>query len=465
MVNHWLYDRNENDLVESNGYTVTDYIKIPMGKTIVFSQKNGSFRAEQRLRKPAIIYDLKKQKIGSYSETDKFYYFTNTYDNDVFVRFNLQITKNNEIQAEIVDTTDTPKWSETYTEYGKTYIKEENILYDDNPKTHAVRDFFESEISDTVEKILLHTDKPSYCMTFVTDTHFAPDNKDNIRQTYDTFHNLKAVNDAVYSNGLSSTGDFVLGNQTQYDTQKKIDEICNIVRMEYLKSNSRVYMVNGNHDGIGGGKPTTNNYNSVMSHNEDYVVRENDNPYFYVDHKKIKVRGIYLSTNTQIGDNHYWGMETTQISWLKSVLEKTPSDYSIILYSHIGIFSEQFMTGKSDVQALLNSFHNHTGDYVNRTGKCIAWFCGHEHFDWICPTSQSGVDFPVIVTTASHLAGWNPPDGQYPGASAPTRNDGTVTQDAWDTIIYRPDENRLYLVRFGAGEDREIDLSTWNTSN
>ena len=462
LVNHWLYDRNDNPIVEFEGYTVTDYILVPPQKIIVFSEGVPYSRTALKLRKPAIIYDINKVKIGSYKDSDHFFYYYNNTDDYVYVRFNIQRTVDNYYMAELIDYTEEPVFSQIYYEFGKTFIDKSCVIdLMEDAENVGVRDFFKSEIDDTVSKILSLTDKPSYCMTFVTDTHYAPDDLANKRRTFDTLHNLKAVNKKIYSIGLSSTGDFVLGNQDQY-TQTDIDAICNTVRMGYLDANPKVYMVNGNHDGIGGGVPRTSNYKSVMTHNEEYVVRDNDNPYFYVDHKKVKVRGIYLSTNTQIGDYHYWGMESNQIAWLKSVLDNIPTDFSVIIYSHIGIFSEQFINGKTEVQNLLNSFHNHNGDYTEKTGKCIAWFCGHEHFDWVCPSSQSGVDFPVIVTTASHLAGWNPPEGQYTGASAPSRSDGTVTQDAWDTIIYRPDEDKLYMVRFGAGEDREINLATWD---
>lgn len=46
-----------------------------------------------------------------------------------------------------------------------------------------------------------------------------------------------------------------------------------------------------------------------------------------------------------------------------------------------------------------------------------------------------------------------------------TREDEKTSQDCWDVMVYVPDEEKIYLVRFGAGEDREIDLSTWNASN
>ena len=35
----------------------------------------------------------------------------------------------------------------------------------------------------------------------------------------------------------------------------------------------------------------------------------------------------------------------------------------------------------------------------------------------------------------------------------------TLSEDLWDTVIYNTKENKMYVVRFGAGEDAEYSLS------
>ena len=38
----------------------------------------------------------------------------------------------------------------------------------------------------------------------------------------------------------------------------------------------------------------------------------------------------------------------------------------------------------------------------------------------------------------------------------PERKLGTVTEDAWDAVSIDTNERKIHMVRFGAGDDREI---------
>ena len=45
------------------------------------------------------------------------------------------------------------------------------------------------------------------------------------------------------------------------------------------------------------------------------------------------------------------------------------------------------------------------------------------------------------------------------GQTLVLRKEKTALQEAWDILVYRPDLKRIYLIRFGSGEVREIDLT------
>jgi hypothetical protein len=47
------------------------------------------------------------------------------------------------------------------------------------------------------------------------------------------------------------------------------------------------------------------------------------------------------------------------------------------------------------------------------------------------------------------------------GSSAPDRAYGTVTEDLWDAVVFNPGAHTIDLIRFGAGEDRHVDLSAY----
>lgn len=92
--------------------------------------------------------------------------------------------------------------------------------------------------------------------------------------------------------------------------------------------------------------------------------------------------------------------------------------------------------------------------------RVIAWFCEHEHIDWIAIADISLCEFLVIVTTASGMFDYG---GDIPTdwirIEQPEHIDGSSTQNTWDTIIYKPNKKKLYTIRFGVGSDRELDLN------
>jgi hypothetical protein len=114
-----------------------------------------------------------------------------------------------------------------------------------------------------------------------------------------------------------------------------------------------------------------------------------------------------------------------------------------------------------------------SADFTSKTEtKAVAWVCAHGHFDRITTDNTYITDFdlccPIIQTAcakvecregAEHL----PDDDSNGIPDADTimqpRTPRTVTQDLWDTLVYRKDENKIYMIRFGAGDDRVIDLN------
>ena len=333
-----------------------------------------------------------------------------------------------------------------------------------------VKDIFVSELEETVDSILRYSDGPCLILNVITDTHYNPYDEDNVRRTGDTFDNLRELNERVYSHGVVHMGDCTIHgverdgvitiHGVEPFTQEISSRLISQVRGWMLKANKNVFMVSGNHDGAKGNIPLTGNYNSMATQSAHIVVREGENPYYYVDFDFVKVRAVFLSTNTA-EEEHVWGVSNRQLNWIKRTLLGTPEDYNILIFSHFATYdTDCFRTNRKEVADLFNQFHMHSGDFAEKKGKCIAWCCGHKHFDWVVPTSFSGVLFPTIVNTCSLMHRAKPkPSLGYEGYINSPRIDSTKDQDAWDTLIYRPDQNMLYMIRFGSGDDRIIDLS------
>ena len=361
---------------------------------------------------------------------------------------------------------------------GEKIAKKKNlpsdIVYQEDLKTptessellNHYQSYFDDEVSKTVEAVLEKTVGDSVVFTIVTDCHMDIKDEESKRITKETFENIKAVNKLIPTNAIIGLGDYTKPNDDTI-TDSESAHIINTVRGWMLEANDKVLMVSGNHDGSKGSVPKTQNYNCMGYQNDSYVDRISDNSYFFYDDKKHKIRMLFLNTNNYVANRTYWGLDDTQYQWLNNSIKEMPNEYSLMIFSHDSTFdTHDFVSNRDNVISLLNSFHNHKGDFTDKTGKCLIWMCGHQHFDWVVPSSASGLDFPVVVTTKSGLGNWTPTeDYGYVGTVQPTKISKTSTQDAWDVLIYRLDEQKIYFVRFGAGEDREIDLSSWNTSD
>lgn len=334
------------------------------------------------------------------------------------------------------------------------------------------REIFGQELQETVDSILRYSDGPCLILNILTDTHYNPKDENNARRTRDTFDNLRELNERVYIHGIVHMGDTTI-HGTEKDgiitlhgvepfTQALSSRLISQVRGWMLKANRNVFMVNGNHDGAKGSVPLTSNFNSMATQSVHMAVREGDKPYYYVDFDFVKVRGIFLSTNTTEAE-HVWGISDTQLEWIRRILLATPEDYSVLIFSHFATYEKDcFLINRKETAELFNRFHTHAGEFSAKTGKCIAWCCGHEHFDWVVPNRFSDLLFPTIEITSSLMHGFKPdPALGYEGYINPPRIDKTKDQDAWDTLIYRPDLDTLYMIRFGSGEDRIINLSEW----
>lgn len=457
-------------------YAVTGFdvytVAIPADKMAVVTCRynGGSTRQYVRSCRYMMVLDGDGNYIANVTSDTESSVYTNETNETVYAYFTLYNSEHSSVTAEdymieLFDAgTPSSKYITPYVPYGfelkltlpSDVLVESNFFVD--PK---VQNYFADEVDDTVNKVLAKTTKPSLVVAFITDTHNKPDDATTVRQTAETFANLKAVSERVPLSGIVHGGDYVRSGWA-HTTQEEVDVYINQIRMMMVNNNVKVYAVNGNHDGINGAPPTGNLYNAILSHNEEYVTRVSDNPYFYADDNKIKVRMIFLATPLR-GD---YGIPAVEYNWVKDVLDSTPIGYNVILFTHIDTSCSDFTTNRTNLCNLLNAWHNHTGDYTANTGKVIAMVAGHRHFDWTVPTSESGLDFPVVVCTCSYC-GYITPTAEEIAAGAvgvTTRTNGTVTQDSWSVLIYRPDEEKLYLVRFGAGSDRTIDLANWDTT-
>ena len=336
----------------------------------------------------------------------------------------------------------------------------------------VVKSYFSDELAETVDEIVNKSAEPCLALAFITDTHERESNMESVRITNEMFENVAAVNKRVSLDGIIHGGDILYPDNSD-ENPDLITVNKHFLRFvkKYLSANPYVYIVTGNHDGIGGTNPNQNNtYASLQKFNERYVNRVGNNPYYYFDYDKIKTRVIILSTsnyNTQYTVTY--GLTESEYIWLRDTALNVQDGYRIIIFAHIQPYSTSvnwwFL---SEFENLCNAFNSHIEytDAYNVTkdfslvpnSKIVAYIAGHGHYDMVINDNTTFTDynlpFPIIMTGCSQIATPTPPSG----GTTPSRTAKTATQDLWDTMIYRPDQNKIYMIRFGAGEDRTVDV-------
>jgi hypothetical protein len=229
-----------------------------------------------------------------------------------------------------------------------------------------------------------------------------------------------------------------------------------------------IFIARGNHDNVN----ITNGrfYALTQRHTESdaRVSRVSNNLYYFVDFSHMKIRLIILDgANTGVAAG--WGFDQTQIDWLGTTALDVPDNWSVLVMCHVPTrasldYDDAAVPNGEFIEAILNAFDTRTSytyaalgktyDYSAKAGvEVIAFINGHTHGDLI--SVPSGLGFPYISIACANPSQISA--GLLPaGAVAPARTLNTVTQDCWDVLALRPDERKIYMTRFGAGNDRVI---------
>lgn len=255
------------------------------------------------------------------------------------------------------------------------------------------------------------------------------------------------------------------------------------------------FLCKGNHEAYGGTYSETDMSN-VINAQEWFsvgckcqgvpVVFDSSNPlggYYYYDYETYKIRMIVLNTSQNYDLDTYFDpvnviIRQSQIDWLQNealnFMDKTDREkWSVIIVSHAAMnWDEKGSTGGAIVvEGILNAFMNGTtysGSIYNEdnvhyvTANCdfteqgamefICNICGHMHYDRI--TTFDTLNRPCI-SVGSAVIDNSPVLEDETGASRPTRTEGDITAELLDLVSVDTIGRKIYLTRFGAGEDRE----------
>lgn len=174
--------------------------------------------------------------------------------------------------------------------------------------------------------------------------------------------------------------------------------------------------------------------------------------YYYIDDPKAPYRYAFLNTSDlpYVRDENgrfpfVWRLEMSdkQIEWLEQ--EVLPTDRFVVLFSHCAIHNEGIFGSDGTKGYMVKPYDDMRGAsrvYYNmkKHQNVVALISGHVHYDNLVYD-----DGMVRLTTLCSLP-------QMWAAGCPKREMGTITETAFDVISIK--EDKMYMTRFGAGEDR-----------
>lgn len=238
-------------------------------------------------------------------------------------------------------------------------------------------------------------------------------------------------------------------------------ECTNAFRMSI--GNDKFYECDGNHEYI--------NYDSYgrafskyRTHLEDAVYGGNDKTYYYVDNTIKKIRYVFLlcfgERNSETGSYTYGFEDQGQLAWFSNIALNVEAGWDILIFTHYAASdsasdrnSLKVISGFSNISDIIN---NYIGD-----GRILAIITGHTHWDI---TLFYTVNVPIIVSTCDHNHNFEYPGGyhDFDNIDDP-REAGTISEQAFDVVVYDRDRALLHFVRIGSGADNKLNLSVNNS--
>lgn len=315
------------------------------------------------------------------------------------------------------------------------YIQDEAVNSEAKP-------FFKEEIAKTIATIQQKRSQDTLVLAVLTDTHYT------INGTWtDTVQNICAVHEKARFDSVIHLGDLTDGMVPAEVTKDYVKQMIS----DLDSTDVPAHIVLGNHDAnyfAGNPEILTIEEQIALYHRGSRQYKSHKNlPYYYTDYSKQGVRCIFLSSYDN-NERLRYGFDLAQVNWVKEVLAYTPESYKLLIFSHdaplerLDYWSEEIRNG----EALMAVLEGHQKAWNNILG----FIHGHTHADYIY-TERC---FPIVSIGCTKCEAMQ--EKKPEGAVTPSRKMGTVTQDLWDTVLIKANENKLEFIRFGAGSDRAI---------
>lgn len=343
----------------------------------------------------------------------------------------------------------------------------------------TIKSYFESEMSNTLEKVRAEVTEPCLVFPVVTDMHRY---SEGVPQTFEQMsENIAKFCELVECDFVANLGDSIDGMSSQATSLQQAAAVTDGFR----KVKAPYIYAQGNHDN----NPYTSSgsfsnlefnieqcFKAFFLNTRDVVVNfaENGTDYYF-DMDGIGVRVVVLnSSNVNVAKNYAFGSTTG--AWLESTAFDT--DYTVLLMEHISSISSQVWnnTAGSNYTTIKNKIQA----FVSGGGKLVQ-IMGHSHVDlafvtpWLAVSMvcQKCQQANTSTTEMQKISGYIDVIG------SPARTVGAATEDAWTVCVLKPRAMELATIRFGAGADRffhyepiapttltsKLSNVTWSSSN
>ena len=309
-----------------------------------------------------------------------------------------------------------------------------------------IEPYYASEIDDTVAKVRALQTEPNLTFFVVTDIHayYVADAMELYKMTV---ANMMKLAEEIPCDGIINLGDTIEGYTTKGIAQEYGNAVCN----EFRKAGIPYYGIIGNHDDNREHSSSTDERLTVgeryqlFSNPTRRVVSDTTGLNFYVDFPEFKIRMLCLNSVA----SYSYRYDADTCAWIASTGLELPTGYKVLMCTHVAPvgawnYGTRTPANSATVQEALNNVDT------------MAIICGHNHVDAVFDTPFRG-----ITLNCEKFENTNGNPDLWPaGAVKPQRTLGDYTEDCWTVCVIRPISQKINFIRFGAGDDYEIDYGS-----
>ncbi|CAM4481117.1 metallophosphoesterase family protein [Paenibacillus xylanexedens] len=294
-----------------------------------------------------------------------------------------------------------------------------------------MKPWLRNEVERVSKRVMNVREEGDIPFLLLTDTHYT------VNGTWDdTYASIQQLHKEIGLDGIIHLGDFTDGMTSREVSRHYVEQVLGDLK----KNEIPVWVTLGNHD--------TNYFGnnsdrfSIEEQCELYLGR--DEPRYFVDFDKQKLRFIFLDSFDP-NETLRYGYNAACIQWLNKLLENTPEDWKVAIFSHLTPVSRlqywaKELRGENELMQLLNI----------HADKVLAFINGHNHGDFL--DNEEG--FPIISIVNSKCEAFT--EYKPEGFITPNRKLGDPSQEAFDIMLVDSEKGQIRFVRFGAGKDKIV---------